>query len=336
MWTTIPEKYVQASKAGPIEQERREEVIDEKLEEMGFGRFEPSGEPIVGQCFRIDNRNFEGTYWLYRRNGFSLDIQDFHIKEDYVSTITNPDSANPFYISTYFKRANGECLSPYISMANNSLLAYVSDGREPLRSILHGGYPYLAVSLKFDLDGLAKLESRSLPLDALKFEKFFLEYNDSTVRSIEIIAEQILKLDKSLPGADLILEGKMMEWLGICLSSHGANAKTKSLLGQRDNEAIDRALSYIDNHYMLEIRQDLLEKITLLSGTKLKRCFKLKTGLTITEYVQRKRIDMAELLLARTDLSIKNVAESVGYSSHSRFTKLYARYKGVAPVKARK
>lgn len=311
-------------------------MLDKQLSDMGFGKFEPSAEPYTGQYYKINNRYFEGTYWLYRKNGFFLDIQDFFIKEDYVSSLANPDKHNPFFISTYFKQANGECLSPYLAMANHSLLAFVSDGCDSIQSILHGGYPYLAVSLKFDLDSLAKVDSESFPRDVSKFEKFFLGYNDTTVRSIEIIADQILNLDKSLPGVDLILDGKIMEWIGICVSSYYANAKTNTLLNDEDSLALEKAISYIDNHYMLDIRQDLLEKITLMSGTKLKKCFKLKTGLTITEYLQRKRIDMAEILLTKTDLSIKNVAESVGYSSHSRFTKLYRRYKGVTPVKTKR
>lgn len=310
-------------------------MIDKQLTDMGFTEFHPFEQPLTGKYYKVDNGCFAGTYWLYKKNGFSLDIQDFMINEDFVSGIANPDKHNPFFVSTYFKKASGECLSPYTAMANNSFLAFVSDGYETIHSILHGGCPYLAVSLKFDLESLSKVHSESFAPDILTFKQFFLEYNDTTVRSIEIIADQILNLDKSLPGVDLILDGKIMEWLGICVSSYYASVKTKSLLTREDSLALERAVNYIDNHYMMDIRQDLLEKITLMSGTKLKKGFKLKTGLTITEYLQRKRIDMAEILLSQTDLSIKNVAESVGYSSHSRFTKLYRRYKGTTPVKLR-
>ncbi|MDO5755082.1 MAG: AraC family transcriptional regulator [Tissierellia bacterium] len=58
--------------------------------------------------------------------------------------------------------------------------------------------------------------------------------------------------------------------------------------------------------------------------------------MTITEYTQRKRISMAEHLILSTDLTIGNIAKSVGYQSHSRFSKLFKRYKGFSPIEFKK
>ena len=53
--------------------------------------------------------------------------------------------------------------------------------------------------------------------------------------------------------------------------------------------------------------------------------------MSITEYTQRKRMKMAQMLLATSNLDIKNVAFSVGYSSHSRFSTLFKKYNGIYP-----
>lgn len=72
-----------------------------------------------------------------------------------------------------------------------------------------------------------------------------------------------------------------------------------------------------------------------MSGTKLKNLFKEKYGQSITEYTQRKRMNVAETLLLNTELPIKEIAESVGYTSASKFTIYYKRYKGKLPSEVR-
>ncbi len=59
--------------------------------------------------------------------------------------------------------------------------------------------------------------------------------------------------------------------------------------------------------------------------------FKKKNNLSITEFTQRKRMNIAEQLLLNTDLEIRYIAKTVGYTSPSRFSKLYKRFKGVYP-----
>lgn len=305
---------------------------DKQLDLMGFCEYTPAGQNPAGKYYRIDNEFLIGTYWVYEKNGFLLDIQDLKVRKDYVSSIDYSGLEKSFFVSTYIKQANGECFSPYIPMTNNSLFTYIADKTASFNSILHGGFPYLAISLKFDTDSFCGMNQGITPNAYEKFEKIFLEYNKKTIQSIELISDSILNLDKTLPGADLILSGKMMEWIGISIASYHDNLSSGKLLTKEDSLAIEKVTNYIDNHYMLDLNQDLLERIALLSGTKLKKCFRLKTGLTITEYIQRKRIDMAEILLAGTGLSVKNVAESVGYRSHSRFSNLYKRYKGISPI----
>ena len=58
--------------------------------------------------------------------------------------------------------------------------------------------------------------------------------------------------------------------------------------------------------------------------------------MTITEYTQRRRINIAENLLLTTDLEIKDIAKSVGYKSASRFSTIVKRYKGLFPKELRK
>ena len=62
-----------------------------------------------------------------------------------------------------------------------------------------------------------------------------------------------------------------------------------------------------------------LTQIACMGTTKLKSSFKKVYDCTITEYIQQRRMSQAEYLLTNTDLSIGQIAQTVGYSTSSRF-----------------
>ena len=82
--------------------------------------------------------------------------------------------------------------------------------------------------------------------------------------------------------------------------------------------------------------QKTLEKISMMSGTKLKKLFKQKYQSSITEYTQRRRMNIAEMLLLTSSLKIQDKAEAVGYSSHSKFSACFKKYKGIYPREIKK
>ena len=55
--------------------------------------------------------------------------------------------------------------------------------------------------------------------------------------------------------------------------------------------------------------------------------------MSITEYIQRKRISVAEHMLIQTDLTIAEISRIVGYSNPSRLIEIFKRYYGFTPSK---
>jgi len=56
----------------------------------------------------------------------------------------------------------------------------------------------------------------------------------------------------------------------------------------------------------------------------------------VQQYIQKKRIDAAIILLHYSDLGIDDVASKCGYYDRSHFSKIFKRITGVAPVSYRK
>ena len=66
------------------------------------------------------------------------------------------------------------------------------------------------------------------------------------------------------------------------------------------------------------------------------RLFKSKTGTTIDEYVNQRRIDVAQQLLSTTDDSIISISSKVGYNNVSYFNRIFKETLGITPSEYRR
>ena len=107
-------------------------------------------------------------------------------------------------------------------------------------------------------------------------------------------------------------------------------------LSQQDIESVQTVASYLSDHYAFDIPLERLTQIACMGTTKLKSCFKKYYDCTITEYIQQRRMSQAEYLLAYTELTVGQVAQTVGYSTSSRFAELFRKSTGLLPLEYRK
>lgn len=94
---------------------------------------------------------------------------------------------------------------------------------------------------------------------------------------------------------------------------------------------IKEIVSYIGNHISEELTVTILAEMFHVNSSHLARKFKKETGHTISEYVNKQKIEAAKLLLQGKESSIGDVAERLGYNSSSYFSKVFKRIVGEAP-----
>lgn len=288
----------------------------------------------VGHAFCTENEEFEGIYWFYETDEFIIEIHDFFIKKErVVASFPHIGNLISFY-SSYLITANGESFNPYETLFSNSL--YVIDtsaAQQNYKFLLHGNFPYLSVGIGFKKKMIKEHLSCIKNKKNVNFSNVFFETKSLISTAIEKLALSILNCKMTSPAAEMFFEAKAKEWLSITINAFLSKKNKK--IPYDDNIAIENVAHYLDDHYALDVPQEILEKIAMMSGTKLKKLFKQKYQMTITEYSQRKRMNIAETLLLNTSLEIKDVAKSVGYSSHSKFTTYYKKYKGICPKDVR-
>jgi len=104
-------------------------------------------------------------------------------------------------------------------------------------------------------------------------------------------------------------------------------------------EAIDRinwVINYIEeNLHDKEVCYSEISKITLMPISAFQRFFSLTTGLTLSEYIRRRRLSLSANDILNTDDKIIDIAVKYGYDSADAFSVAFKRAYNVSPSVAR-
>ncbi|MOA06258.1 HTH-type transcriptional regulator YesS [compost metagenome] len=111
----------------------------------------------------------------------------------------------------------------------------------------------------------------------------------------------------------------------------GSHGHSTTLIDLR----IKRLTAFIDAHYSEDITMnDWAERLNL-HPVYLGKLFKLNTGSTYKEYLQRIRINNAEIMLSTDNYTVTEAAERCGFHDISYFSKVFKELKGYPPSAAK-
>ncbi|MBQ8965028.1 MAG: helix-turn-helix domain-containing protein [Ruminiclostridium sp.] len=99
--------------------------------------------------------------------------------------------------------------------------------------------------------------------------------------------------------------------------------------------AVGTVIAYIRIHYAEQINLDTLLPLISYSKSHFMRLFKEKTGLGLTAYVNRFRVEKSCLELLYSDKPISVIAGECGFNNVQYYTKIFTRYIGVPPARYR-
>ena len=102
------------------------------------------------------------------------------------------------------------------------------------------------------------------------------------------------------------------------------------------NKTVSLVAAYINNNYNEDISLNSLAERFFISPCYLSRTFKRITGSSFTEYVTGVRIKEARRLLLKSEMSVAEIAISVGFKSTTHFGRAFKTLVGVSPLSYRK
>lgn len=94
---------------------------------------------------------------------------------------------------------------------------------------------------------------------------------------------------------------------------------------------VQKAVTRIDADLTADLSLKTQAQLLNVNPSYLSALFKKETGITLTDYVNTKRIEHAALLLRTTDLQVQTVAQRCGIFDVNYFTKLFKKYENKTP-----
>lgn len=184
-------------------------------------------------------------------------------------------------------------------------------------------------------------------LDPRELASFMLEMrvpmpsqaDDPPLVSVEIAGmtlleafERLLRLlnrPSDLPVLGRLLKQEIMYHL---VTGPGGPTLTQGLMGSHREFAVNKAISWIREHYDAPLKIAELAEAVHLSPSVLHRRFKAATIMSPLQYQKQVRLLEARKLLMSGGVEAANVAFQVGYESPSQFSREYRRLFGASPL----
>lgn len=98
---------------------------------------------------------------------------------------------------------------------------------------------------------------------------------------------------------------------------------------------IQKVINQIDLNLTSDLGLKALSEMFNISAGYLSTLFKKETGVTLTDYVNKKRVEHAILLLNTTQLQIQTIASYCGVLDINYFTRIFKKFTEVTPKKYR-
>lgn len=100
-------------------------------------------------------------------------------------------------------------------------------------------------------------------------------------------------------------------------------------------ERLNSVISYIEEHLDDDIVSEEIGRIVLCPVGAFLRTFSLLTGITLSEYIRRRKLTMAAFELQSTDSKVIDLAVKYGYESADAFCVAFKKMHGIPPASAR-
>jgi transcriptional regulator GlxA family with amidase domain len=104
---------------------------------------------------------------------------------------------------------------------------------------------------------------------------------------------------------------------------------------EHDDEPVKNAQEFIEKNYQEKITVDQLASMFALGRRNLERRFKKATANTVSEYIQRVKMEAAKKQLENGRKNVTEVMYEVGYSDTKAFRSIFKKVTGLSPIEYR-
>ena len=182
-----------------------------------------------------------------------------------------------------------------------------------------------------NLEGTGKLSDDPLMnlryhfvVTAAMITRFCTEGGMAMEESFDLSDAYIQKMDRCTNLAEIVM---LHDQMSLDFAGRMRSLKKRAASSKQVAEAID----YIYVHIMDRITINDLASAICISPTYLSRIFKQETGVSVSEYIRQRKIDLAKNLLRFSNHDLVDIANMLSYSSQSHFIQQFHSQVGMTP-----
>jgi YesN/AraC family two-component response regulator len=94
---------------------------------------------------------------------------------------------------------------------------------------------------------------------------------------------------------------------------------------------INKSISYIHEHLLQELSLTSISAHVKVHPNYLSKLFKEEVGMTVTSFINQKKIEESKYFLLHSDLTISDIAHLFTYCNQSYYSSLFKKYTGITP-----
>lgn len=164
-------------------------------------------------------------------------------------------------------------------------------------------------------------------IDPAQIEQPRLHFSDPRLIALaELIAAEC---ENPEPLHDLYGDGLTLSLLIDVLQLRAPQPRRRSALAAWQ---LRRAVDYIEENCVRNIRLEELASLTGLSQSHFSHAFKASTGLPPHQWQTQARIERAKHLLLKSEMPLTTVAVETGFADQAHFTRVFRKNVGAAPA----
>ena len=150
-------------------------------------------------------------------------------------------------------------------------------------------------------------------------------FNYNSINYIKQVEKEIIRKNDSVLDSLKVLE----MFLGVINSHLSEREENKN----NSDIYIDFCLNFIRENLYKEIKVGELTRLLGVSQPYLYNIFLHKLGISPKQYIISEKLKYAKKLLKETDMTVEEVANSVGYNDGMEFSKIFKKKEGASPKK---
>ena len=104
----------------------------------------------------------------------------------------------------------------------------------------------------------------------------------------------------------------------------------------KERDMMQQIVEYIMDNLEKDINLEECARHFNYNANYLSRWFKKKMGVTYTDFITGKKVELCRQLLVDSDISVGELAERFGYSSPQNFIRVFKKYTMLTPGQYRK